>query len=98
MKSFKDFGINQAERGLKGDKLKIERILNREIIVEKYIIQDSNLKPGTKCLHMQFSVSGNQHVLFSGSQNLMETIERIPKTEFPFKTTIIKANQRFEFS
>jgi hypothetical protein len=29
---------------------------------------------------------------------LMDQIEKVPKEKFPFKTTIIKENERFEFT
>jgi len=96
-KSFKDFGIKAPEKGLKGDKMKIDRILNRKILVEKFYIVDSTVKPGTKRLDMQFKVDENQHILFSGSNNLMYMIQQVPEDGFPFEATIIKNNDKFEF-
>jgi hypothetical protein len=41
MKQFKDLGIKPAIKHLQGDKIKIMKILNREIIVVDYKIEDS---------------------------------------------------------
>lgn len=39
-----------------------------------------------------------QRVVFTGSKVLIEIIEQIPKTNFPFITTIIEENERYEFT
>lgn len=99
MKDFKDFGIKPIQQGLIGDKIKMERILNKEITVFDYRIVDSKFEKGNgKCLHLQIGVGDNKHVLFTGSTVLQETIERVPKSEFPFKATIVKENDRYEFT
>lgn len=96
--SFKDFGIKAPEKGLKGDKMKIDRILNRKILVEKYNIVDSTIKKGTKRLDIQFQVDGIHHILFTGSVTLMYMIQQVPEDRFPFETIIVKNNDKFEFT
>ena len=100
MKQFKDFGITAAVQGFIGDKMKMERILNREVMVYDYKIENSRFteKGNGKCLHMQIAIGEQKYVVFTGSKVLMDTIEKIPKSEFPFKTTIIKINDHFEFT
>lgn len=99
MNNFKDFGIEPTTKSMSGDKIKIQKILNKEIEVIEYIIKASNYDKGNgKCLHLQFKLGENLHILFTGSVNLMEMIERVPKDKFPFKTTIIRENDRFEFT
>lgn len=98
MKSFSELGIKITTKGFEGDKIKIERILNKEIIVEDYRIENSKIKEGDKCLWMQIVVDGNKRVLFSGSKYLQEMIKQVKKDNFPFKTTIIKNNDRLEFT
>ena len=98
MKRFKDFGIQTTIDAFIGDKIKMDRILNKEIMVEKYRIDDSKQKPGTKCLKLQLMVDGSHRVLFTGSTVLIDMIRHVPVNEFPFLTTIIKENERFEFS
>lgn len=100
MNSFKDFGITSQNLGFEGEKIKIDRILNKPIIVEAYKKGESNFKEkgSGKLLTLQIIVDNNKRVLFTGSTNLMEMIERVPKDKFPFMTTIIKENERFEFT
>ena len=99
MKKFSEFGIAPTINSLVGDKIKIERILNREITVTDFRIEDSKYgDAGSKCLYIQFNMGGQQHVVFTGSKPLIETIQLVPKSSFPFVTTIIKVDQRYEFS
>jgi hypothetical protein len=99
MNCFKEFGITLSSKGFEGDKIKIERILNKEIIVEDFKIENSKYEKGNgKCLYLQIVVDNSKRVVFSGSASLMEMIQKVAKTSFPFKTTIIKENERFQFS
>lgn len=99
MKKFKDFGIKSDHAAFVGDKVKISKILNREISVLDFRIEDSKYGGGgSKCLHMQIEVGTTKHVVFTGSKNLIDQIQKVPKTEFPFSTTIVKENEWYEFS
>lgn len=99
MNAFKDFGIKTQVKSFEGDKIKIDRILNKVISVEAYKIELSKFDKGTgKCLSLQILVDSSKRVVFTGSANLMEMIEQVPKDKFPFNTTIIKENERFEFT
>jgi hypothetical protein len=99
MRKFQELGIKPESKGFTGDKIKINRILNKEITVHGYKIEDSKFDRGNKkCLHLSIAVDGQMHVVFTGSGVLMDVISRVPQNEFPFTTTIIKENERFEFS
>ena len=98
MKQFKEFGIKPPLNGFTGDKIKIDRLLNREISVYDYRLKDSKFEDKGKCLHLQISIGATKHVVFTGSSVLIETIKQVPKSEFPFKTTIVKENEHFEFT
>jgi hypothetical protein len=100
MNTFKDLNVKIEKQGFVGDKIKIDRIFNREIVVEGYKIVDSKYpeKGNPKCLHLQIILGNNRHVVFTGSMMLMDQIKQIPATSFPFKTTIVKENERFEFN
>lgn len=98
LQQFKDFNIKPQSQAFTGDKIKMSKILNRRIIVHDFKIEDSKQKSGTQCLYLQISVNENKHVVFTGSTVLMETIQRVPPTGFPFETTIVKENERFEFT
>lgn len=98
MKSFKDFNIKVTTIAFIGDKIQMDRIINREITVTDFRIEDSIKKQGTKFLTMQIKVNDVSHVIFTGSRYLMDQINQVPKSEFPFTTTIVKDNGRYEFS
>jgi ribosomal protein L31 len=92
MKQFSQFGIKPKQQGFIGDKIKLTKILNREIIVHQFKIEQSKYKDG-KCLHLQIEVNENKHVLFTGSKTLIDMILEVPKENFPFKTTIVTENE-----
>lgn len=99
MNNFKDFGIQPASKGLVGEKIKIAKILNVEITVHDFRIVDSKYgNTGNKCLHLQIGLGKEKRVVFTGSVSLMELIEQVPKSKFPFTTKIIEDNDRFLFS
>lgn len=99
MHQFKDFGIKPKLQCFVGDKIKMNKVLNREIIIHDYRIEDSKYGTGgTKCLFLQIEVNETKHVMFTGSKSLIEMIEQVPKAHFPFKTIIITENDRPEFT
>jgi hypothetical protein len=98
MNNFKDFKIKPEISTFTGDKIKIEKLLNAEISVLAYKIEDSKVKQGTKLLILQLEKSGIKHVLFTGSTILQQMIKQVPEDKFPFKTTIVKESEHLEFT
>lgn len=98
MNNFKDFKIKPKLNTFTGDKIAIDRILNMEITVLDFKIEDSTVKPGTKRLTLQIEKSGTRHIVFTGSKILKDMIKKVPKDGFPFKTTIIKESKHLEFT
>ncbi|HLO37369.1 MAG TPA: hypothetical protein VK173_02655 [Lacibacter sp.] len=98
MKRFNELGIAPQMKGFTGDKIKINKVLNREVTVHDFKIEDSKFKDKGKCLYLQISMNGNMHVVFTGSNVLMDTIQQVQKDHFPFVTTIIEENERFIFT
>jgi hypothetical protein len=47
---------------------------------------------------MQIMVGDDKRVLFISGKKLMEALEQINKSDFPFKTTIVKENDWYEFT
>ena len=97
MKKFSQFNIQVSHKGFIGDKIKIQKILNREIVVHHYVIDDSKHFKG-KCLQVQISINNNKHVLFTGSNGLIEGIRQVADDSFPFTTTIVEENDRYIFT
>ena len=100
MKKFSQFGIKPESKNFIGEKIPIKRILNKEIIINDYRIEDSKFKEkgNGKRLFMQITVDGIQRVVFTSSQPLQQQIQMVPKEEFPFYATIITENERYEFT
>lgn len=98
MTAFKDLGIKPELSTFTGDKIKIDKILNAEISVLGFKIEDSKVKPGTKLLILQIEKHKTKHVIFSGSTILMQMIQKVPKESFPFTTIIIKESEHLEFT
>jgi hypothetical protein len=100
MKQFKQLGITVEAKAFKGDKITIDNILNKEIKVIAYRIEPSKFpKEGREeCLYLQIEYRDELRVIFSVSQYLMTAIGRVEKGDFPFLTTIIKQDKRYEFT
>lgn len=99
MKSFADLNITKSQR-LQGDKIKISKVLNRQIIVHSYKVEPSKYEKNKSgcCLYLQIELDGIRHVIFTGSDVLIEQIKQVPESEFPFSTTICKTQEYFEFT
>jgi hypothetical protein len=101
MKSFSQFNIQPKSKGFEGEKIKMSKILNREIVVHDFKIEDSKVfkdKGTGKCLHLQISFNNEKHIVFTSSSGLIEMIQMVPADGFPFTATIVEDNERFMFT
>lgn len=99
MNEFKSFNIKPSAKSFEGDKIKIDRILNKSIIVLDHKIEASKYDKGNgKCLYLQIIVDNNKRILFTGSVTLMEMICQVKPEQFPFQTTIVRETERFQFT
>lgn len=101
MNNFGQFDIKYEDKCFVGDKVKMNKILGKEIIVHDFKIGDSIVfkERGTgKCLCIQITFNAEKHIVFTGSCGLIEMIQMVPKDGFPFTTTIIEENERFMFT
>lgn len=100
MRSFSDFNIQTRSDRFIGDKIKMLKVLNQEIIVHNFKVDKSKFDNSSsdKCLSLQIEIKGDKYVLFTGSKILTETIQQIPKEELPFKTVISKEGETFQFN
>lgn len=101
MNSFSQFNVKPVERGFEGDKIKMSKILNREIVVHDFKLEESKVfkdRGSGKCLHLQISFQNEKHIVFTGASGLIGMIEQVPKEGFPFTTTIIQEGERFLFT
>ena len=103
MNRFSQFDIKAPVKGFEGSKIKISKILNREIAVHDFKLEESKVpafrdKGSGKCLHLQISFDNEMHVVFTSGTGLIETIQQVPKTQFPFTTIIVEENDRYKFT
>jgi hypothetical protein len=99
MKKFSELGIKPSTNRLTCEKIKIAKILNKEIIVKGYRLETSKFgknKSG-KCLYLQIELEKNNHIVFTGSDVLIDLIQQVDDEHFPFVATIIKEGESFEF-
>ncbi len=75
-------------------------VFNNTNYVHAYDIKPSKYpdKGSDFCLFLQISIDGKKYVAFSIAKILMETIQKVPDTAFPFSTKIINNNDSYEFS
>ena len=96
-KKFSDFA--QESEPLDGAKLKIDSIINKEILVTGFRIKKSKFKAdgASRCLTVQFLLEGQKYVIFTGSSILTDQAERY-QSEVPFIATVKKVGQYYTFS
>lgn len=97
MKNFKDFGLKPQLKSFTGDKIKLEKLLNTEITVHECKVEPSKKNEG-QCLTIQVEYKEEMRVVFTGATALIDVVKQLPADAYPFKTTIVKNNERFEFS
>ena len=100
MKKFSEYKIIPKGKFI-GDKIKITKVLNKEVELHDFKIVDSKFeKEGvrSKCLYLQVRISEELFVIFSGSKNLIEMIEQLPREDLPILVTIIKNGEQLEFN
>ena len=101
MNSFSQFNIKPTTKGFEGDKIKMSKILNREIVIHDHKIDESKCfreRGSGKCLQLQITLNSEKHVVFTGSSYLIAQIQQIAANDFPFSATIVKDNERFMFT
>jgi len=96
MKNFNEMGIKPKENVFVGEKIRIDKILTNDIIVHDFVIEPSKFE-GNR-LKLQIEYKSEKRIVFTGSANLMHMIGEVKRENIPFKTKIIKNEDRFEFS
>lgn len=100
MKSFKELNIKPTKQQFVGDKIKIMKVLNTEIIVRSFKV-DKSQYPKAKAenvMTLQIEHNGENKIIFTGSTILIDQVQQVPESDFPFTTTIIKNGEHFEFT
>jgi len=99
MNRYCDLAPKRAQ--LPGEKVSLDNVLNKEIIVHGFYIAKSKYKKNTsgQCLTIQFKFNHENEfrVLFTGSEVLMSQAKEV-EDHLPFATTIVKIDKYFSFS
>lgn len=98
MNKFSDFKIQANPSTFVGDKIALQKLINKEIKILNYKIEDSIKKPGTKYLTLQIEKDNNKHVVFTSAKILAQMITQVPQDKLPFTTTITNENEYYEFT
>lgn len=100
MKRFSELNITAPEKGFVGTKIKMSKILNKEIKVHAYKVEKSNFpeKGDGNRLVLQLEIDNEKRIAFSSSIYLRDMIKSVPQTDFPFITTIKEVNEHHEFT
>jgi hypothetical protein len=96
MNNFKDFEIELPPLPFTGDKIKISKILNQEIIVHRYRLEKSQYSD--QRLDMQITIKNETRLTWTSAKGLIDSIQKVPADGFPFKNIIIQDNDRYQFS
>jgi len=96
-KRFSDFA--EEATPLDGEKIKIEQILDQEVLVIGCSIRRSKYEKNRsgKCLLLQLEIDDAHRVLFTGSDVLIEQMEKYGD-QIPFTVTIKKIDRFYTLS
>ncbi len=98
MKRFADFATEEGP--LEGGKVPLDSILNVDIFITGFRVQDSKFRDKNKsgkCLTVQFEREGEAHVFFTGSQVLKNQLEKYGH-EIPFWSKVKKIDKYYTLS
>lgn len=98
MNNFKDFDIKPVITNFTGEKITTSKLLDKEIIIVDYKVVPSNFEGKGDRLDLQIEYRDEPRVVFTGGKYLIQTIEKVPKDKFPFKTKICKNGEHLEFT
>lgn len=94
IKRFSDFASEDV--GFTGDKLKLDTILGKEIVVKNFKVADSRFNDN-KVLTLQFELDGIDYITFTGSGVLLDQVEKY-KDMMPFIAKVEKINKFYSFT
>lgn len=99
LNKFSDFAIGEA--ALDGDKSRIDDLINKEIVITSYRVQDSKFSKNKsgKYITVQFkyAIDGSPYIFFTGSDVIIDQLGKY-KEQLPFVTTIKKINRYYTLS
>lgn len=98
MKKFSE--ISNEEERLEGEKVKIDDILNQDIVINGFTLAQSKFSKNKSGMYatVQFSNNtGEKRVFFTGSDVIIDQLQKY-KSDMPFMAQIKKINKYYTFS
>ena len=97
VKRFSDFA--KAPDVLDGDKIKLDDLINQDVVVIGYKVTDSKYSKNKsgKCLTLQVEIGGVHRVVFTGSDVLISQMMEYG-AEVPFAAAIKKVDRFYTLS
>jgi len=97
LQRFSDFATEDSP--LEGERKRIDEVLNKEIVVTGERIRESKYKDEGRKRYMtlQVEIDGNKYVIFTGSEVLINQIEKY-REHIPFMATMKKVDRYYTFS
>ena len=99
MNRFEDLNIKTGSDLLTGEKIKISRVINKEIVITGFKIEESKYpknKSG-KCLFLQIELENEKRIIFTGANALIDVMIQVKKDNLPIKTMIVQEGEHYEF-
>jgi len=93
---FRDIADAEEIGGLEGEKVKIESILDKEVLITNFQLRQSHYQKGDYMI-LQFQSGGGLKVAFTASEVIRKQVDK-HKDQLPFRGTIIKKNRYFTLS
>lgn len=81
---------------LAGDKMSLQEVVGKQIVVTGYKITISKFKEDNY-VAIQFELEGEQRVTFTGAQVLIEQLKKYGE-QIPFETTIKRLGKFYSFT
>lgn len=94
VKKFSD--VAKDDIRLAGEKLKLQEIVDKRIVVTGYKITKSKFKEDNY-VAIQYDLDDEQHVTFTGATVLIEQLKKYGE-EVPFETTIKRMGKFYSFT
>lgn len=80
-----------------GDKIKIDDLLNKEILILGFKERESKQKKNTSYITIQFKLDDTEHIMFTGSRVVADQLHKYEES-IPFYATIKKIDRYYTFS
>jgi len=101
MNRFGQFDVKVNTQVFVGDKIKMSKVLGKELIVHAFRLEPSKhfQDKGTgQCLYLQIFIDNEKRIIFTSAVGMIEAIQQIPRDGFPFTTVIKVEDERYYFS